>query len=128
MSNKILAVRSIDLFSAAADATTKNFKYAVKNIGLLNKAFGDIYKIILDDIDDAATRADILETTADSWRNAVFPVELILLTNEYARVAVGGICYGGFVLDITAQDWKRLAIRQNWKRLAIRNIELQKAA
>jgi hypothetical protein len=119
MSNKILAVRSIDLFLAATNVTTKNFKYAVKNKAELVKAFEDIYEIIMDDIDNAATRADILETTNGSWRHAVFPVELMLLTKEYARVALGGICYGGFVLDITAQDWKHLVMR---------NTALQKAA
>ena len=77
------------MFTAAADATTKNFKYAVKNIGLLNKAFGDIYKIILDDIDDAATRADILETTADNDLFLVYDSSATTLKKVQSQYLVG---------------------------------------
>lgn len=108
MYTNVIAAQSYDIFIAATNVANKKFKHAVASSSLLAAEFERMYEVLINDIDDETTRAQVLNCTEGTWRNAVFTLELLELTQSYARVVLGGVVYDGYIFDITARDWLRL--------------------
>lgn len=108
MFTSLITVQSCDIFIAATNAKTKQFTHAVKSNRLAAAEFARIYEVLINIIDDEATRQQVLANTDGKWSNAAFPLELLELTDNYARVVLGGVVCGGYMFDITARDWLRL--------------------
>ncbi len=108
MFTSLITVQSCDIFIAATNAKTKQFTHAVKSNKLAAAEFARIYEVLVNSIDDAATKQQVLKNTRGDWGNAAFPLELLELTDSYARVVLGGVVCGGYMFDITAKDWLRL--------------------
>ena len=111
MFTRLITVQSYDIFIAATNAKAKQFTHAAESSSLLAAEFARMYEILINDIEDEAVRQQVLANTDGTWRNAVYTLELLELTQSYARVVLGGVVCGGYMFDITARDWLRLEVK-----------------
>ena len=105
MFTSLITVQSYDIFIAATNAKTQQFKHAAESSSLFAAELARMYEVLINIIDDEATRQQVLANTDGKWSNAAFPLELLELTDSYARVVLGGVICGGYMFDITARDW-----------------------
>lgn len=111
MFTNVITAQSYDIFNAANKAATKKFKDAATSSSLIAAEFERMYEILVNDIDDEIVRQQVIANTDGTWRNAVFTLELLELTQSYARVVLGGVVYDGYMFDITTRDWQRLEVK-----------------
>jgi hypothetical protein len=104
----IIPANSFDIFRAACESIEQGFVNSPADTAEISAEMQRVYETIMDDISPLSLRQDIMANTGGQWQGAVFPVEVVCHNTYCVTVVVGGIAYGGYVVDLSPDQVAQL--------------------